>query len=178
MNKKLLAIDQLIRNMWDDGEFAKIHSVFQFLDWKWSRDSGLKVPSIYDIEERVKSLLLSLDEPGVMSTGGIRVELYNDEDGSFVYNVSMVIDMGEIYEEDVESDQKQIVVLDSSNNPMDVLSTQERDGKIYVRVNNKNNFDQTNNYFTVKDYGIDEYPLTDEWAKSVMKYKNKSKNNE
>ena len=178
MNKKLLAIDQLIRNMWDDGEFAKIHSVYQFLDWKWARDGGLKVPSIYDIEEKVKSLLLSLDEPGVMSTGGIRVELYNDEDGSFVYNVSMVIDMGEIYEEDVESDQKQIVVLDSRNNPMDVLSTQERDGKIYVRVNNKNNFDQTNNFFAVKDYGIDEYPLTDEWAKSVMKYKNKSKNSE
>ena len=178
MNKKLLAIDQLIRNMWDDGEFAKIHSVYQFLDWKWAGDGGLKVPSIYDIEERVKSLLLSLDEPGVMSTGGIRVELHNDEDESFVYNVSMVIDMGEIYEEDVESDQKQIVVLDSRNNPMDVLSTQERDGKIYVRVNNKNNFDQTNNYFTVKDYGIDEYPLTDKWAKSVMKYKNKSKNNE
>lgn len=177
MNKKLLAIDQLIRNMWDDGEFAKIHSVYQFLDWKWSRDGGLKVPSIYDIEERVKSLLLSLNEPSVMSTGGIRAELYLDEDGEFAYNVSMIIDMGEIYESDIESDQTQIIVLDSANNPLDVLSVQERDGKYFIRVKNQNNFDRTN-YITSNDYGLDEYPLTDDWAKSVMKYKNKSKNNE
>ena len=107
-----------------------------------------------------------------------RFLLHGEEDGDFVYNVSMIIEMGEIYEEDVVSDQKQIVVLDSKNNPLDVLSTQEKDGKIYVRVKNQNNFDQTNNYFTTNDYGLDEYPLTDEWAKSVMKYKNKSKNNE
>lgn len=178
MNKKLLAIDQLIMNMWNEGEFARIQSVYQLLDWKWATGTGLRVPSISDIEDKVKSLLLSLDEPSVYSTGGIRVELFNEEDGDFVYNVSMVIDMGEIYEEDVESDQKQIVVLDSRNNPLDVLSTQERDGKIYVRVKNQNNFDQANNYFTANDYGLDEYPLTNEWAKSVMQYKNKSKNNE
>lgn len=178
MNKKLLAIDKLIMNMWDDGEFARIQSVYQLLDWKWATSTGLRVPSISDVEGKVKNLLLSLGEPGVISTGGIRVELLNEEDGDFVYNVSMTIEMGEIYEEDVMSDQKQVVVLDSRNNPLDVLSTQERDGKIYVRVNNKNNFDQTNNYFTTNDYGLDEYPLTDEWAKSVMKYKNKSKNNE
>ena len=178
MNKKLLAIDKLIMNMWDDGEFARIQSVYQLLDWKWATGTGLRVPSISDIEDKVKSLLLSLDEPSVYSTGGIRVELLNEEDGDFVYNVSMIIEMGEIYEEDVVSDQKQIVVLDSKNNPLDVLSTQEKDGKIYVRVKNQNNSGQTNNYFTTNDYGLDEYPLTDEWAKSVMKYKNKSKNNE
>jgi hypothetical protein len=178
MNKKLLAIDQLIKHMWNEGEFARIQSVYQLLDWKWATSAGLRVPSISDIEEKIKNLLLSLDEPGVLSTGGVRVELFNEEDGDFVYNVSMTIDMGEIYEEDVVSDEKQIVVLDSRNNPLDILSTQEKDGKIYVRVKNQNNFDKTNNYFTTNDYGLDEYPLTDEWAKSFTKYKNKSKNNE
>ena len=178
MNKKLLAIDQLIKNMWNEGEFARIQSVYQLLDWKWATASGLRVPSISDIEDKVKSLLLSLGEPSVYFTGGIRVELLNEEDGDFAYNVSMQIDMGEIFGEDVETDKLQVVVLDSRNNPLDILSTQERDGKIYVIVKNKNNFDQTNNYFTTNDYGLDEHPLTDEWAKSFTKHKNKSKNNE
>ena len=174
MNKKQIAIDQLIRNMWNDGTFANVQSVYQLLDWKWSINDSLRVPSVYDIEKMAKDLLNQLDEPGAASCGGLKAELCVDEE-DFEYRLTFELEMANLFGGEVVDNQ--IIVVDTRGNILETLHSKEKDGKIFVTVDNKNNINKnTNNFMKNVDYGTDEYPLTDEWAKSVMKQRYKGFN--
>ena len=72
-------------------DFAKVHSVMEFLDWEWSGKDGRHVPSIVEMLRTTEDLLnnaIHYMDNGFSSvgTGGFKVDIFdgNDVEISFV----------------------------------------------------------------------------------------------
>lgn len=68
-----------IKHIMNDFDFAKVHSVMKFLDWKWSYDTGeKKTPNIDDLKSIAEHCLTQVsnseDESAVCSAGGFEAE--------------------------------------------------------------------------------------------------------
>lgn len=80
--------DDIIEEVISGFDFYKVHYVMSLLDWKWSREGTLSVPSVSIMKKEVKRLFdtawdrsLSHDDNYTLGTGGFYVSV-NTKDGS------------------------------------------------------------------------------------------------
>lgn len=76
-NARKKEYDTMVREILDDFDFEKVHSVMNFLNWKWVNLGH--VPTVADLQAEASRLLVSLKgEPGIKGTGGLRASFKQD----------------------------------------------------------------------------------------------------
>jgi hypothetical protein len=166
MTKYELAIEELIREAFDDGSFTKLHDVYKFLDWKWSNG---KIPSIFDLSDKARELLNCAINDQEVSTGGLRATFY--ENGSdFEFNLYLSMDVGFSTSDSIA--KKTVKLLDNNGKPLEFIIVSDNENEMVLKLTSK--FDKYKTSYKMKtDYGVDEYPFNENWGKDFI---NKRKN--
>lgn len=164
-----VTITRLIRDAWNNGTFDRIRELYI------SNNINVKptIPSIYDIESVFKALLWKAIDTKTASESCIRVDfIENGEVHEF--RVSFEIDLISGSNNKLYID-KPIKIVDARNNTYDVVSITTDETNTLIKI--KNNFSNAMSGSSIgknfNDIGLDEYPLTDQWANSVAKHKKK-----
>ncbi len=67
----------------------RIAPVYVLLQWRWACEGGLmKVPTLNDIEESLFEKINTVKAPGYISSGGLRVKITEEKDGSVSTSIS------------------------------------------------------------------------------------------
>lgn len=103
MEEFTLDIDEHIKFIIDNFDFAKVEQIMIFLNWNWFTSLGYKIPSIDELKNEAFSLLINAYNSDVttISTGGFKVTKNNDYlDLEFVLEdtSSEIINCGDRYE--------------------------------------------------------------------------------
>lgn len=165
-----VTIARLIRDAWNNGTFDRIRELYI------SNNVNVKptIPSIYDIENSFKALLWKAIDNKTACDSCIRVDLI--ENGEIhEFKVSFEINLISGSNNKLYID-KPIKIVDARNNNYDVVSITNDETNTIIKIKNILSNVCTGktlnkNYFN--DFGLDEYPLTDQWANSVTKHKKK-----
>lgn len=165
-----ITITKIIRDAWNNGTFDRIRELYK----TYASAASPKIPSIYDIENLVKTLLWRSVEEKTVCESGIRVDLIQNGE-MHEFRMSYQIDLISASNYNFTFD-KPIKIVDARNNNYDVVSITNDETNTIIKIKNISSNVGTGktlnkNYFN--DFGLDEYPLTDQWANSVTKHKKK-----
>ena len=77
-------IQNKIDEILDNFDFVKVHKVMEHLDWKWSTENGVRIPTIQELRVEARGLLKSTIKENIscISTGGFHAEKITDETGT------------------------------------------------------------------------------------------------
>ena len=80
MEEFTLDIDEHIKFIIDNFDFAKVEQIMTYLNWSWLTNDGYKIPSVDQLKNEALSLLFNAYNSNVttMSTGGFKVTRYED----------------------------------------------------------------------------------------------------
>lgn len=72
ITKTTTPIWEQVDNIMENFNFTRVHETMVRLDWKWSTDKGLQVPSISDLKVTARRVLTGVDgiSSFYLSTGG------------------------------------------------------------------------------------------------------------
>lgn len=160
-----ITITKIIRDAWNNGTFDRIRELYK----THASAASPKIPSIYDIENLVKTLLWRSLEEKTVCESGIRVDLIQNGE-MHEFRLSYQIDLISASNYNFTFD-KPIKIVDARNNVYDIVSITNDENNTFIKIDNKLS-NGLSGFININQYGIDEHPLTDEWANKVMKHKN------
>ena len=82
LHKELIPHHELIDEVMDNFNFNKVHKVMTFLDWKWISPKGVLIPTIDEVKEEARRLLVdAVTKHTTIASGGFKARFENSPDG-------------------------------------------------------------------------------------------------
>ena len=73
---------ELIDEVMDNFNFNKVHKVMTFLDWNWFSPKGFSIPTIDEIKEEARRLLVdAVTKHTTIASGGFKARFEDSPDG-------------------------------------------------------------------------------------------------